>query len=229
MYNNSSIIGNVICKGTGLKVYFQLPLVKIVNGVKETKTFLYEVGTVQQILTETNRRSSWSYVAGRKQPVGVNKGLRSSYGTITFTQLDAGMINNLIKDVKKWNSERTGLIDADIDGFTFENYSFKENNAPLIGGPEEDLKVNVYSDEVIMLDELPPIDIIIIGNGDNIDPSMGIYDFNKQYEFKCLKVTFLSETFGISAGAPLHNVATKVLFLGGIESWHEVEGVAHVK
>lgn len=230
MRNNINLNGNVICKGTGLKVYFQLPLSKVVNGVREHKTFTYEVGTVQQILTETNRQSSWSYVAGRKNPVNVNRGLRSTYGTITFTQLDAGMINALLKDVKKWNAQKTGLVDAqkDLDNFSFDNFSFKEQDAPLVGGAENELNFNIYSDEPIMLDELPPVDIIVIGNGDDIDPSIGKFKINRRYEFKCLKTTFLSETFGISAGAPLHNIATKCLFLGGIESWHEVEGLPNV-
>ena len=227
MKTNINEMGSIICKGTGLKSYFQMKLSKEVNGVTEYKTFTYEVGNIQQILTEVNRQSSWNYATGRKNPVAVNRGLRSIYGTITFGQLDAGMINALLKDVKKWNAEKTGLIDAqkDLDNFSFDIFSFKEQDAPLLGGAKEELDFNIYSDEPIMLDDLPPVDIIVIGNGSQIDPEIGEFGRYKRYEFKCLKTTFLSETFGISAGAPLHNVATKCLFLGGVEAWHEVEGL----
>lgn len=223
MNNDIKYTGNVLCKGTGLKVYFQMPLTRRVDGITETKVFTYEAGTLQQILAEINRQSSWNYVAGRKNPVGVNKGLRNSYGTITFTQLDAGIINAMLEDVKKWNSERTGLIDASLEGFSFENFSFNEPDAALIVGATENLNIKIYENEVVQLDDLPPIDIIVIGTSDNIDPSNGIFELNEQYIFKCLKTTFLSETFGITAGAPLHNVATKCLFLGGVEPWRKVE------
>lgn len=227
--NNINHIGNILCKGTGLKAYFRLPLTKMVNGVRETKVFTYEVGTLQQILAETNRQSSWNYVAGRKNPVGVNKGLRNSYGTITFTQLDAGIINALLEDVKKWNSDRSGLIDASLDGFSFENLTFNETDAALLGGATEVLDINVYEEDVVLLADLPPVDVIVIGTADDIDPSTGKYEVNKRYIFKCLKTTFLSETFGISAGAPLHDVATKCLFLGGVEPWKEMEESDAVK
>lgn len=221
--NNIYENGNILCKGSGLKVYFQLPLTKTVDGVSETKVFTYEVGTLQQILGEVNRQSSWNYVAGRKNPVGVNKGLRNTYGTVTFTQLDAGIINAILEDVKKWNSERTGLTDASLEGFSFQNFTFNEQDAALIGGATEVLNVNVYDEDVVLLDDLPPLDIIVVGTADDIDPSTGKYEVNQQYIFKCLKTTFMSETFGVSAGAPLHNVATKCLFLGGIEPWRKME------
>lgn len=223
MNNDIRYTGNVLCKGMGLKVYFQLPLTKKVDGVTQTKVFTYEVGVLQQILAEVNRQTSWNYVAGRKNPVGVNKGLRNTYGTITFTQLDAGIINAMFHDIKKWNSEKTGLLDASLDGFSFENFSFKEEDAALIGGATEILNTRVYENDVVQLDDLPPVDIIVLGTTDNIDPSAGLLEFNEQYIFKCLKTTFLSETFGITAGAPLHNVATKCLILGGVEPWRKVE------
>lgn len=221
--NNIYYNGNILCKGSGLKVYFKLPLTKKVNGVTETKIFTYEAGTLQQILCEVNRASSWNYVAGRKNPVGVNKGIRSTYGTITFTQLDAGIINAILEDVKKWNADRSGLIDASLEGFSFENLTFNEQDAALIGGATETLDINIYNEDVVMLDDLPPMDIIVIGTADDIDESNGKFETNKQYIFKCNKTIFLSETFGMSAGAPLHNVATKCLFLGGVEPWREME------
>ena len=227
--NNINHIGSILCKGTGLKVYFRIPLRKEVNGKFEDKVFTYEVGTLQQILAETNRQSSWNYVAGRKTPVGVNKGLRNSYGTITFTQLDAGIINSLISEVKKWNADKTGLQKADLDGFSFENFTFKETDAALIGGATENIDINIYREDVVLLSDLPPLDILVIGTADEIDPSTGKFELNQKYIFKCFKTTFLSETFGISAGAPLHNVAAKCMFLGGVEPWKEMEESDAVK
>ena len=58
MKSNLAKQGKILCKGSGLKVYFQLTLNKRVNGKTEYKTFTYEVGTVQQILSETNRQTS---------------------------------------------------------------------------------------------------------------------------------------------------------------------------
>lgn len=220
---SSKLMGNVICKGMGLKVYFRIPLTRRVNGILESKTFTYEVGSIQQVLTEANRQVSANYIAGRKNPVGTNKGIRSTYGTITFTQLDCGFINTILKDVKKWDEEREHLEAASLEGFSFENFSFNEFNKELMSGPKEKMTVNVYESDVIMLDDLPPVDIIIVGSADNIDPDSGKFEINKQYVFKCLKTVFLSETFGISAGGPLHNVATKCIFLGGVEPWQEME------
>lgn len=223
MKNNLAKQGKILCKGSGLKVYFQLTLNKRVNGKMEYKTFTYEVGTVQQILSETNRQTSWNFVAGRRNAVSVNKGLRNSYGTITFAQMDQGQIYAFLEDVRKWSANREYLEPGNLQGFSFTDYTFNEQDAALISGPSETQDINVYIDEVVMLDDLPPVDIIVLGAADQIDEELGQYDINKTYMFKCLKTTFLSETFGISAGAPLHNVATKVLFLGGIEPWRQVD------
>ncbi|MGL5719134.1 hypothetical protein [Cetobacterium sp.] len=216
--------GKILCKGSGLKAYFEITLSKdLNNGEKEYKTFRYEVGHLQQFLSQTNRQASFSHVCGRSTSVGVNKGLRSSYGTITFQQLNAGTLYEMFQDVKRWNEEKSSLEDTDLDGFSFEDWSLAEPNAPLLGEATEEHLYKLYNSEAIMLDDLPPIDVIVVGTADQIDIETGIYEVNKTYMFKAEKVTFLSETFGISAGSPLHNVATQVLILGKVHPWKVIE------
>lgn len=222
-YDNK-IIGDVICKGSGLKVYFSLPLTKkLKDGTEHKKNFYYNIGNLQQILTETNRQESVSYIAGRRYGVDVNKGIRTSYGTITFTQLDSGMINLMLNDIKSWNKELQELEDADLDGFSFESLTMAEESAPVFSGAKDSITVNIYDKEIVDLQDLPPIDIIVVASGGNQIDENGNFEANKQYQFVCKKTVFMSETFGISAGTPLHNVATKCLFLGDIISWKEVE------
>lgn len=223
MDRDYALLGKVLCKGSGLKAYLELNLTRIVNDERETKTFRYEVGALQQILSESNRQMGFNIVAGRKNPVGINKGLRNTYGTVVFQQLDTGILYQMFADVKKWNSETKTLEDASLEGFSFDNYSLLEEDAALMSSAKDNLEINLYNSEITSILELPPVDIIVVGNADQIDPNSGVYEPNNTYMFKCNKVTFLSETFGISAGAPLHNVATKVLMLGSIEPWKKVE------
>ena len=217
------LLGKVLCKGSGLKVFLELPLTKTdSNGVKKTKLFRYEIGNLQQIIAETNRQSEWTRVAGRKNPVSSSSGLRSTYGTVVFSQIDQGMIYSLFKDVRKYSTSTKRFTQADLEGFGLEDYTILEEDQALLNGPTELLTTDLYEMDYLDLQDLPPVNILVYGVADNITDS-GIYDPNKTYVFKCNNVSFLSETFGISAGSPLHDVATKVLILGSIEPWTEVK------
>ena len=106
MNNSLNTTGKVLCKGSGLKAYFEINLSRTkVGGEEEFKTFRYEIGHLQQLITQTNRQSAFSHVCGRSTSVGVNKGIRSSYGTITFQQINAGTLYEMFQDIKKWNDE----------------------------------------------------------------------------------------------------------------------------
>lgn len=227
--NSYALLGNVLCKGSGLKAYAEIKLSRTIDGQPtETKVFRYNIGALEQIIAETNRQVGHNVVAGRSNPVGINKGLRTTYGTIVFQQFDAGMLYEMFKEVKKWNYETKTLEEASLNGFSFEDYSLLEEDAALMSGAKDDLEINLYNSEVTSLLDLPPIDIFMVAAGDQIDPTTGVYEKNNTYIFKCNKVSFMSETFGISAGAPLHKVATKVLILGSIEPWHKVENGGNV-
>lgn len=216
-------LGKVLCKGSGLKAYLEITLQKGEYGNKEYKRFRYEIGSLQSITSQANRQVSHNYVAGRSNPVGTNKGLRTVYGNIVFQQLDAGILYNMFSDIKKWNAEKNKLEEASLEGYTFDDYTIAEENAALLGSAKEDLEIKLYKNEPLSILDLPPVDIVILGSADNIDPESGKYDVNKTYKFEANGVVFLSETFGITAGAPLHNVATQVLILKGIKPWEEVE------
>jgi hypothetical protein len=215
-------LGKILCKGSGLKAYFEIKLSRGSGTDKEYKTFRYEVGSIQQILAESNRQSSWNYVAGRSNPVGVNRGLRNVYGTITFQQMDSSVLYYMFEDVRKWNAEKSALESGSLDGFSFTDFTLAETNAALLGTATESETVKLYDSELIKLDDLPPVDVVVIGTADQIDASTGVYEVNNTYMFRAKKVTFMSETFGITAGAPLHNVATQVLILGGVDTWEKV-------
>lgn len=216
------LLGKILCKGSGLRVFLEIPLTKKdSNGIKKAKKFRYEIGNLQQILAETNRQTSQVRVAGRKNPVGNSSGLRNTYGTIVFTQLDQGMIFSMFKDIRKYNSKIKQFKVADLDGFGLEDFTILEEDQELIGGPIENLTTDLFETDYIDLQDLPPVDIVVYGTADNITD--GVYEPNKTYMFRCNKVTFLSETFGISAGSPMHDVATKVQILGSIEPWREVK------
>lgn len=216
-------LGRVLCKGSGLKVYCEIKLSrKIGNNETEYKTFRYNLGSLQKITSETNRQTAFNYVAGRSTAAGVLKGIRSSYGEITFENMDAGVLYNLFHDVKKFNKETERLESASLEGFSFEDYSLAEEDTSLLGNASNSLDIKLYQKEVTALDDLPPIDIIVTGYADQIDPTTGIYEVGNTYQFRLNKVVFLSETFGISPGTPLHNVATKVLILGGVDPWKKV-------
>ena len=77
------LLGKILCKGSGLRVFLEVPLTKKdSNGIKKTKKFRYEIGNLQQILAETNRQTSQTRVAGRKNPVSNSSGLRNTYKKI---------------------------------------------------------------------------------------------------------------------------------------------------
>lgn len=224
--NNRKPLGRVLCKGSGLKVFCEIKLSRqLPDKEKETKVFRYNLGSLQKISAECNRQTAFNYVAGRANAAGVLKGIRNSYGEIVFEQMDANIIHRMFKDVKKFNKETERLTETTLDSFSFDDYTLLETDAPLIGSAEENPRVKLYENEVVMLDDLPPIDIIVIGYADQIDSvNNEVYEVGNTYEFRLNKVTFMSETFGISPGSPLHNVATKVLILGGLKPWHKIAG-----
>lgn len=222
--NRNYTHGRVLCKGSGLKAYLELKLNrKNASGEVEWKTFRYEVGNLEKLLTESNRQTVRSYVAGRKNSVAVAKGIRSVYGTVTFSQLDGNMVSLLLKDIKQWNVEKTALEKADLNNFSFDDWNLNEKNASLVNEATEELAVELFEEEIIQLDDLPPVDLVIVGTADQIDSQRGTYETGNTYMFIARKVSFLSETFGISAGSPIHNVASKILILGGVEPWHKVK------
>ncbi|MGL6098605.1 MAG: hypothetical protein ACRC0G_03155 [Fusobacteriaceae bacterium] len=214
-------LGKVLCKGSGLKAYLEITLNKGNYGDITYKKFRYEIGALQSITSQANRQVSHNYTAGRSKPVGTNKGLRNVYGNIVFQQLDAGILHDMFLDIKKWNAEQTALEEASLEGFTFDDFTIAETEAALLGTAKEDLEVKLNRTEPVSILDLPPVDIIVLGSADDIDPDSGIYEVNKTYKFEANGVVFLSETFGLTAGAPLHNVATQVLILKGIKPWEE--------
>ena len=223
MDKSTQLIGRVLCKGSGLKVYCEITLSRNTGNETEYKRFRYNLGSLQKIVAEINRQTAFNYVAGRSTPAGVLKGIRNSYGEITFESMDAGVLFNMFSDIKKFNYETEQLEDASLEGFSFDDYTLAEPNSALMSGAQNDFDINLYQKEITALDDLPPIDIIVTGYADQIDPNTGVYETGNTYQFKLKDVVFLSETFGISPGSPLHNVATKVLILGGVESWRKID------
>lgn len=216
--------GNVLCKGSGLRVFMEVPLTKTdSNGLKVVKYFTYDIGNLQQIIAETNRAARWTHAVGRKNPVAVTQALRNTYGTIVFSQIDNGFLRALTKDVRKYNTQTKMFAQVNLNGWGFEEYTILEEDQRLLSGPTENLVTELYEDEIIDLTDLPPVNIVVYGTADDIDDSIGRYEKGKIYMFRCNLVTFLSETFGVSAGTPMHDVATKVQILGSIEPWREVE------
>lgn len=215
-------LGRVLCKGSGLKVYCEMTLSRKINKEEEYQRFRYNLGSLQKITAEINRQTALNYVAGRSTAVGTLKGIRSTYGEITFENMDAGVLYNMFYDVKKFNHESMQLENASLEGFSFEDFSLAEPDAPLLSEAQTENEVKLYKTEITSLEDLPPIDIIVTGYADQIAPETGVYETGNTYEFKLKDVVFLSETFGISPGTPLHNVATKVLILGGMEPWQKI-------
>ena len=211
--------GRILCKGNGLKVYFETTLYKKATG--EPKVFRYEVGTIDAVLDASSRDVGLSYVAGKSKAVGVNRGSRNCYGKVVFSMLDQGIVNGMIGDVKAYNTDKTDLINVNMDDYVFGSYTINQETAALIGSATEKLEVAVSDSEVYLLDDLPLLDIVITGNADNIDEGAGVFEPNTTYKKVLKKCTFLSESFGISAGAPLHNISTNILILGGIEPWQK--------
>jgi hypothetical protein len=217
-------LGKILCKGSGLKAYFEIKSTKKDDSGKiVNKTFRYEVGSLSAVMAATNRQVSWNYVAGSKVPVGVNKGLRSMYGTVVFTQLDQGIVASLISDVRVWNATTATTNPANTENFGWDLWSLSSVENAGLSSYSDDSTTTVYQSEILHLDDLPPVDIVIIGAADSIDEDLGIYKDNQIYQYVIKDAVFVSDNFGISAGAPLHNVSTKILILGGVEGWSEVQ------
>lgn len=227
MANNHLALGRILCKGSGLRVFLEINLSKKdANGEKKYKKFRYEIGNLQQIIAETNRQANWIHVVGRKNAVGVSKGLRSTYGTIVFTQIDLGFLKTIFTDIRKYNHKTKMFSKASLDGYGYDDFTLTEQDQELFSAAKEEFEVTVHENEILNLADLPPVDIVVYGNADQIEQvgdTVVRYNPGKQYVFRCNKVTFLSETFGVSAGGPMHDVATKCYILGSIEPWREVQ------
>lgn len=216
-------LGRILCKGSGLKVYLEIKLSRELPGQdEEIKLFRYKLGALKTISTSSDRQTSLNLVAGRKNALGFQQGIRQEYGEIVFEQINNGILYDLFKDVKGWERETNRLYSSSLDGFSLDDYDLTETDAAVISKASDHVDINLYQNEITKLADLPPVNIIVIGYADQIDPSTGAYETGNTYQFKLNGVQFVSETFSFAAGSPFGDVVTNVNILGGVETWKKI-------
>ena len=211
-------IGNSVSVGTGIKAYFRI------NGtyLKDGKTSVFEAGLLNDLMVETNRDVAPQFVAGNRSAISYCSGKRLTSGKASFAVFEKDFIGYLIET---YRGKIKTLSDFNSNQFGFE-YNSEESKK------EENFLTELEAKDIKYLDQLPPVDIIIVGRGDKIN-SLAVdgndvfkisadFKMNAFFKMELKNVRFLNDSFGISAGSVLLDQVLDFIVCGEKLPWREV-------
>jgi hypothetical protein len=229
----TDFIGNNVSVGNGIKIFFKFRGEDLnTNDVvlKETGVAI-EVGIINDVSFSVNRDISPNFLPGDRNAKGFNSGKRLVTGRISFSVMGRDfmdyIINVLLKDPLVANKLNPGKL------FEVNGANFGSRTEPV---PEGEVPTLYMKDKKLQyLDQLPLVDIIIVGKGDRINSLSGgteadrtIFNVDKNfkmgayYQMVLNRVQFLNDNFGFSAGAPVQDQVLDFVVVGSKESWKEV-------
>ena len=208
-------IGNSVSVGTGIKAYFRI------NGtyLKDGKTSVFEVGLLNDLIVETNRDVAPQFVAGNRSAISYCSGKRLTSGKVSFAVFEKDFIGYFI-DAYKDKINTFSDFNSNQFGFEYTDDESKKESSFLIPS------------DVNYLDQLPPVDIIMVGRGDKIN-SLAVdgndvfkisadFKINAFFKMELKNVRFLNDSFGISAGSSWGDQVLDFIVCGEKLPWREV-------
>ena len=213
-------IGNSVSVGTGIKAYFRI------NGtyLKDGKTSVFEVGLLNDLIVETNRDVAPQFVAGNRSAISYCSGKRLTSGKVSFAVFEKDFIGYF---VSTYVSKVDGTKIKTFDDFNSNQFGYEYD-----ASQSKDKKNFLIPSDVKYLDQLPPVDIILVGRGDLIN-SLALsgndvfqigsnFKMNAFFKMELENVRFLNDSFGISAGSVLIDQVLDFIVCGKKTPWKEV-------
>lgn len=235
-------IGNSVSVGTGIKVYFFIKgeyIDTTDTTLKDTGVAL-EVGIVNDIYFQTNRDVSPQYIAGNRNAISFVSGKRLTTGKISFAVIDRDFIDHFVNDLLQ-KDELKNLTDTNV---------FNTNRFGEITDVSDSTNF-INSKTIEYLDQLPPVDIVLLGSGDLINSMAQVsnfttsglssgtdtittvdreifqigdnFQFDAIYKLTLEGVKFQNDNFGISAGEAISDQVLDFIVCGAKIPWTLVE------
>lgn len=230
MANRRDYIGNVISVGNGIKVFMLIKGQYLNTDDVQLKTtgVAIELGIVNDISMNTNRDIAPNYLPGNRNPLSFGAGKRLTSGRISLSVIGRDFIdffvNELVEDpILQGKLKKGKLFDLDTNKFGVLTEAVEEDDLAPVQFKDKKVKY---------LDQLPPVDLIFIGRGDNLD-TMALEEdseekifqvtedfiLNAYYKMTLREVKFLNDNFGFSAGAPVQDQVLDFIVTGGKHNW----------
>lgn len=223
-------IGNIVSIGNGIKVFMLIKGHFLNTDDEQLKAsgVAIELGIVNDISMNTNRDIAPNYLPGNRNPLSFGCGKRLTSGRISLSVIGRDFIdfvvNELVNDpILAGKLKKGKLFDLDTNKFGILTESVEE---------DELAPVQFVDKKVQYLDQLPPVDLIFIGRGDNLDSLAKDEDsadrifqvtedfiLNAYYKMVLREVKFLNDNFGFSAGAPVQDQVLDFIVSGGKQDW----------
>lgn len=224
-------IGNSVSVGTGIKVYFRIKSEYLYDTKKKansTVDSVFEVGLLNDIIVETNRDVAPQFVAGSRSAISYCSGKRLTSGKVSFAVFEKDFISYFVKTYtlssNRFNLKNLSEFNSNQFGTDYDSTEIKKTENFL---KDADIKY---------LDQLPPVDIIVVGRGDLIDSMKKSSDvkneifaindgfkMNAFFKMELKNVRFLNDSFGISAGSALGDQVLDFIVCGEKLPWKEVK------
>ena len=234
MSNSRDFIGNSVSVGTGIKAYFRIKsdYLQVVSGsggslasAPASSASVFEVGLLNDIMVETNRDVAPQFVAGSRSAISYCSGKRLTSGKVSFAVFEKDFISYF---VSTYVSKGSGTKIKTFDDFNSNQFGYEYDSA----ASKVDENFLTPSD-VKYLDQLPPVDIILVGRGDLIN-SLALsgndvfqigdnFKMNAFFKMELENVRFLNDSFGISAGSALGDQVLDFIVCGKKKPWEEVK------
>ena len=232
--------GMPLSVGAGLKAFAKIKKEYLSDEVSEllksdtevkNEYAVIELGVLSDIAYKTNREITANYLPGSRNPVGFNTGKRITIGQILFKTFDRDAISYITNNLKFIGKDDKGdrTVSGESPTFnyganSFVNKALYEQEALIAE------KAELKTEHLCYMDELPIMDIHIVGIADSVqsltldnDTTTDKFKKNQTYQLILHGVKFRSDNFGISAGAPLADQQFDVYIVKGVTPWKECE------
>lgn len=220
-----NFLGNSISVGNGIKAYFYIKP-EYLNASTANSTLqnglAFEVGIINDLMCETNRDVAPQFISGNKNAVSYSSGKRLTSGKISFSILDRDFIDYFINDFLKQDKLKGIIKDT---AFDTNRFGTETNGASTF----------VVEKDIEYLDQMPPVDIILIGSAEVINSMASNtsdreifqigdnFSFDAYFTMKLENVRFLNDGFGITAASPLKDQVLDFIVCGKRIPWYQIK------
>lgn len=230
MASKRDYIGNIVSIGNGVKCFMVIKGMYLNTDDKTLKQngVAIELGIVNDINYNSQRDVAPNYLPGSRDALSFTKGKRLTSGKISLSVTGRDFIdffvNELLEDPLVKGKLKAGkLFDLDLN---------KIGSVSKPTNIDETAPVQFKDKKINYLDQLPPVDLVLIARGDviktldfedsadeNILQVGDDFILNAYFKMKLKDVKFLNDNFGISAGSPMQDQILDFIVAGGKETW----------
>lgn len=233
------LVANPISIGDGLTVLMQISK-KYITGNPADKDYKVNInlGEVQNISYQMQRKTTADYVPGRKDPHAFSRGHILGNGRMVCPLLDRELISFIFQEIST-NVPDAKIFDMVESNFTFGNpFEVEEEETGVITDDKNELvgglnPVFSRGKTYMYLDDVPNFDLRIIARADSVKNVIAMGDTSGEgidsfevgniYENRIRNVQFINDSSGADAVEPIKNQIVDFLILGMATGWKQLK------